>query len=221
MDDAHVAALWVPSIAKLLLHRAAHIFTLVVLATLHSVTDLLALKVLNLVDFFLSHQPLQLFQRVVYLEAGNGHFRLSTATADLDWHLAQHAPVIVACFGAGVAAARKEFLADGGADGDGLDAGSAVAAQQFFYRIPPTSTELNSLRVFLTRLTHALMTHLLTLMVLTVKLLRAHPLTREHCTPTHHFFLLPCTMTQHHSLHLTRATFSIMAVILALVFHTV
>ena len=127
----------------------------------------------------------------------------------------------MACFGAGVAAARKEFLADGGADGDGLDAGSAVAAEQFFYRIPPTSTELNSLRVFLTRLTHALMTHLLTLMVLTIKLLGAHPFTRKHCTPTHHFFLLPCTMTQHHSLHLTRATFSIMAVILALMFHTV
>jgi len=74
MDDAHVAALRVPKRTKLFLHRAAHIFTLVVLATLHSVTDLLALKVLNLVDFFLSHQPLQLFQRVVYLEAGNGHF---------------------------------------------------------------------------------------------------------------------------------------------------
>merc|ERR1719469_1444414 len=157
-----------------------------VLAALHSVTDLLALKVLNLVDFFLSHESLQLLQRVVYLEAGNGHFRLSTATADLDWHLAQHAPVVVACFGAGVAAARKEFLADGGANGDGLDAGSAVASEQFFYRIPPTSAELNSLRVFLTRLAYALMTHLLTLMVLTVQLLGAHPLTRKHCTPTHH-----------------------------------
>ena len=127
----------------------------------------------------------------------------------------------MACFGAGVAAARKEFLADGGADGDGLDAGSAVAAEQFFYRIPPTSTELNSLRVLLTRLAYALMTHLLTLMVLTVKLFGAHPLTREHCTPTHHLFLLPCTMTQNHSLHLTRATFPIVAVILTFMFHAV
>jgi len=152
VDDAHVAAFRVSCSTQFLLYGATQFLAFVIFATFQYVANLLALEVLYFINILLRHQLFQFINRIIHLVAGTRHLRLPTAARHLHHLFTEHAAVVVAGFGALVEATGQELIAGCAADGDRLDTGGAIFAEEFFDWVAAARAELDAFGVFLARL---------------------------------------------------------------------
>jgi len=130
IQRAEMLAIGISSPANTLFNITAHEHTLMSLARLDRLADLLALEVVNSLDLFFRHQLLTLFNRVILFVARFLHGAFTTFALDLDGFLADHTGIAMACLHTLVSSARKELLTVGSTGRDLLSAGSTLAAQK-------------------------------------------------------------------------------------------